>query len=53
MSLSERIKQLETPHLRLVKHPEGHRDSIHRVGGRLLPRVIVSRGGAWTGEGKV
>jgi hypothetical protein len=53
MSLDQRIAQYDPrPRLRIVADPSGRRDSIHRQGGRLLPTLIVSRGGAWTG-GKV
>ena len=50
MSLSQRIKQLEAPSLNLKQGEQ--RGCIHRQGGKLLPTLIVSRGGAWVG-GKV
>ena len=53
MSLNQRIKQLEDPQPRLNIQKGEQRGSIHRVGGRLLRCVIVSRGGAWAGVGKV
>jgi hypothetical protein len=53
MSLADRVKQLEAPRPRLNIQRGEQRGSIHHLGGRLLKTVIVSRGGAWTGEGKV
>jgi hypothetical protein len=52
MSITQRIKQLESPRPRLNIKQGEHRNSIHRLGGKLLPVLIVSRGGAWVG-GKV
>jgi hypothetical protein len=53
MSLATRIKQLKDPPRPRLNLKQGEqRGSIHLLGGKLLPTLIVSRGGAWTG-GKV
>lgn len=55
MTLEERIAQIEDrkkrkPMLRIARRGRTQeRDCIHRLGGELLPTLVVSRGGAYIG----